>query len=108
MDYAGNSKLFNDSTYSDLVVKWGKYKWHCHKCIAFSSSGTLQRLCEPDPEDSTRDQVILDDSAQDWSYSTRTIDLLLRSMYEPDEALLFQSKLNLHDHTNLNFMAAAF
>jgi hypothetical protein len=86
------SKLFNDKTYSDLVIRVDGAEWYCHKCIVFSTSPGLRDLYESDATicaSDGRDCLELDES------NVSTIGLMLRSMYQTVEEEV--SKLDVDD-----------
>ncbi|SMQ54895.1 unnamed protein product [Zymoseptoria tritici ST99CH_3D7] len=77
------SSLFDDPTYSDLVVVANDRKWHCHKCIVFTISERLHDFCRTSFKAGGKDEICLTD------YGAPSIERMLRFMYGSSEADLF-------------------
>ncbi|KJX97996.1 hypothetical protein TI39_contig447g00009 [Zymoseptoria brevis] len=76
--------LFNDPTYSDIIVKAGVEQWYCHKCLLYPASKMFSDECDTSDEEGGMDEVCLDSM-----YPEQTIEQMLRFIYGSSEADLF-------------------
>ncbi|SMY28551.1 unnamed protein product [Zymoseptoria tritici ST99CH_1A5] len=76
--------LFNDPTFSDIIVKAGDEQWYCHKCILYPASKMFFDECDASGEEGGMDEVRLDSL-----YPEQTIEQMLRFIYGSSESELF-------------------